>query len=58
MEDIATGQSSLLKNVTAGYHYHTVTADREEVLDVIEAGLREHGFLAPLQAFEPDGIRR
>lgn len=56
LDDIANGKSSLLKNVTSGYHYHTVTADSEETLDLIENNLREQGFLAPLQEFEPNGV--
>ncbi|MBP3300528.1 MAG: transcription repressor NadR [Clostridia bacterium] len=58
LEDITSGKSSLLKNVTAGYHYHTVTADNEETLDHIEGELRAHGFLAPLQDYEPQGVSK
>ena len=47
------GKSSLLKNVTSGYHYHTVRADSEEILDLIGQRLKEQGFLAPLQGYEP-----
>ena len=50
---MASGKSSLLKNVTGGYHYHTVSAPTEEILDQIEAKLCENGFLAPLQKHEP-----
>lgn len=56
LAEIASGKSSLLKNCTAGYHYHTVTADSEEVLDLVEQKLREKGFLAPLQDYEPDDL--
>ena len=56
LENIASGKSSLLKNVTSGYHYHTVSADSEEILDVIEKQLKENGFLAPLQEYEPNEI--
>ncbi len=45
MRSITAGKSSLLKNVTDGYHYHTVTAENEGVLDKIESALREKGFL-------------
>ncbi len=45
MRSITAGKSSLLKNVTDGYHYHTVTAASESVLDAIESALREKGFL-------------
>ena len=58
LDNIATGKSSLLKNVTAGYHYHTVSADNAELLDVIESQLREKGFLAPLQEYEPNEINK
>ncbi|MBR7164615.1 MAG: transcription repressor NadR [Clostridia bacterium] len=53
LENITTGKSSLLKNVTSGYHYHTISADTAETLSVIEAKLKEKGFLAPLQKYEP-----
>ena len=33
LEDIASGKSSLLKNVTSGYHYHTIVADDEQTLE-------------------------
>lgn len=51
--EIQNGKSSLLKNVTAGYHYHTISADTPETLDLIEEALRAKGFLAPLQEYEP-----
>ncbi len=50
---IKSGKSSLLKNVTSGYHYHTVSAETQEQLAEIEKKLFEQGFLAPLQEFEP-----
>lgn len=52
-QEITTGKSSLLLNITAGYHYHTVTASDEAVLDRIQDKLREKGFLAKLQDYEP-----
>lgn len=45
MRSISEGRSSLLKNVTDGYHYHTVTAPDEGTLDEIESLLRRRGFL-------------
>lgn len=45
MEDIRRGKSSPLKNITSGYHYHTISADSESTLDMIEKALREKGFL-------------
>ena len=53
MEDINSGKSSLLKNVTSGYHYHTISADSEEILDMIQEDLSKRGFLAKLQDYEP-----
>lgn len=38
-------KSSPLKNITSNYHYHKVSADSEETLDLIEQELREKGFL-------------
>ena len=52
MEEIRSGKSSLLKNVTSGYHYHLVEAASEERLDLIEEQLKKAGFLAPLQPWE------
>ncbi len=53
MEDINSGKSSLLKNVTSGFHYHTISADSEEILDMIQEDLSKRGFLAKLQDYEP-----
>lgn len=53
MEEIRSGKSSLLKNVTSGYHYHTVRAERVEILDMIQEELQKKGFLAKLQDYEP-----
>lgn len=57
LEKIASGSSSLLKNVTSGYHYHTVLAPGEETLDLIRERLSEKGFLAPLQEYEPVDLK-
>ncbi len=45
VEDIHRGKSSPLKNITSNYHYHKVTADSEETLDMIEKDLKKRGFL-------------
>ena len=58
LDDIRSGKSSLLKNVTSGYHYHTIRAESEKALDLIEKNLKENGFIAPLQDFEPKDIKR
>ena len=41
VENIRTGRSTPLLNVTSGYHFHHVAADQEEILDEIEAALDE-----------------
>ena len=45
IRDLKSGKSSPLKNITSGYHYHTVEADSEETLDMIGEMLEEKGFL-------------
>ena len=47
ISDLSTGKSSPLKNITAGYHYHTIEADNEETLNDIEKALGEKDYLAP-----------
>ena len=47
LDDLSTGKSSPLKNITAGYHYHTVEADNEETLNEIETALGNKNYLAP-----------
>ncbi len=42
---LVSGASKPLMSVTDGYHYHTVSADSEQVLDEIEQKLRAAGFL-------------
>lgn len=46
VSDIRRGRASPLKNLTSGYHCHTIRADSEETLDLIEAELARRGFLA------------
>ena len=53
MEGISSGKSTNLLNLTSNYHYHTVTAEDEQVLDLIQDELNEKGFLAKLQDYEP-----
>lgn len=53
LTQIANGKSKLLKNTTSGYHYHTVVADSDEILDRIQEELSQAGFLAQLQDYEP-----
>ena len=53
MEDISSGKSTNLKNLTSNYHYHTIIAEDEQVLDQIQEELSARGFLAKLQDYEP-----
>lgn len=48
LEKLAGGVSVPLKNITGDYHYHTVTAESEAVLDEIGKRLSEAGFLRPI----------
>lgn len=45
VEEIKSGKSSPLLNVTSGYHYHKIEAESEEMLDEIEKALKEKGYL-------------
>ena len=53
IEKLKSGISKSLKDVTSGYHYHTVIAESEEVLDQIQEELQKRGFLAELRDYEP-----
>lgn len=48
IEAVRSGKSSELMNITGGYHYHTVRADTESILDRIGTALEEKGYTAPL----------
>ena len=56
MEKICSGKSSLLLNITAGYHFHHIGAESEQVLDEIQQALKEKGFLAELLEYERDWV--
>lgn len=45
MEDMNSGKSSPLKNITSGDHAHLIEAENEEILDLIEEKFKEKGFL-------------
>ena len=53
MEGITSGKSTNLMNLTSNYHYHTVVAEDEQTLDMIQEELQQKGFLAKLQDYEP-----
>ena len=45
LEDMRSGVSTPLKNITNGYHFHTVEARSEAIIREIEEMLREKGYL-------------
>ncbi|MBO5042175.1 MAG: transcription repressor NadR [Clostridia bacterium] len=47
MEGVRTGKSTELMSITGGYHYHTVRADSEEILDKISDALDERAYIVP-----------
>ena len=47
IEGVRSGKSTELMNITGGYHYHTVRAESEDILDKINKTLEEKGFIAP-----------
>lgn len=46
IEGVRSGKSIELMNITGGYHYHTVRAESEEILDRIGAALDLRGYIA------------
>lgn len=57
MGEIRGGKSSFLKNTTSGYHYHTIAADSELLLDIIGNELDKAGFLAEPKGYEPAELK-
>ena len=47
IESVRVGKSVELMHITGGYHYHTVRAEKEEILDRIGIALEEKGYIAP-----------
>ena len=47
IEGVRSGKSSELMNITGGYHYHTVRAESDEILDKIGKALDAKGYIAP-----------
>ncbi len=46
IEGVRTGKSTELMNITGGYHYHTIRAESEEILDRIFEKLNKKGYIA------------
>ena len=47
LEGVRTGKSTELMNITGGYHYHTVRAESEDILNRIGKALSDKGYIAP-----------
>ena len=45
IESLKNGRSRPLKKVTYEYHYHTIEADNEKILDDVEKALDDKGYL-------------
>ena len=45
MEGVDGDESGELMNVTGGFHYHTIRADNEQIIDNIEKALADKGYL-------------
>jgi hypothetical protein len=45
MNGIKSGKSTPLKNITSGYHYHTISAESDEIITLIKDGLQKLGYL-------------
>ena len=54
MEQIKSGRSTPMLNLTGGYHFHRVAAETEEILDEIEDVLRSKGMLAEVLPYESE----
>lgn len=58
MEQLKSGISKSLSDVTSGYHYHTITAESEQILDQIQEELEGKGFLAKMLEYEPKELQK
>ncbi|MBQ1947926.1 MAG: transcription repressor NadR [Clostridia bacterium] len=47
LEGVRTGKSSELMNVTGGFHYHTVRAETQDILNKIEESLKDMNYIVP-----------
>ncbi len=58
MDELSGGISKGLSDATSGYHYHTIEAESEEILDLIHEELEKRGFLAKLTDYEPVDFKK
>lgn len=47
IEGVRSGKSTELMNITGGYHYHTVRAESDEILDKIGKALEKRQYIVP-----------
>lgn len=47
IEGVRTGKSVELMHITGGYHYHTIRAESDEILDRIEEALNKGNYIVP-----------
>lgn len=47
IEGVRSGKSLELMNITSGYHYHTIRAENDEVLDKIFDELKKRNYIVP-----------
>lgn len=47
IEGVRSGKSTELMNITGGYHYHTIRAESEEILDQIGKALDDRKYIVP-----------
>lgn len=52
MIDLKSGKSTPLKNITDGYHYHTITASSSKTLDHIFLMLKDKGYLVSIDDWD------
>lgn len=52
MEDLQSGKSYPLLNVTSGYHFHHIAAESEEILDEISDELGRKGYMVEWLPYE------
>lgn len=45
INNIKSGKSTPLKNITSNYHYHTISAENENILKIITEELNKKGYL-------------
>lgn len=56
LEGIKSGVSSPLMLLTAGYHFHHISAPSPEILDEVEAELKARGYLVLIEPWEKEEI--